>query len=528
MNSTDAQQSLKQRVLLAISAGALLAGPGCGGNTSSDPNESQQRGSRDTSSTDDTGTSNAGTGGTDGGTTVASASNGGTSNEGTSKGGTSVAVATSEGAGGTSSGGTSSGGTSSGGTSSGGTSSGGATVAGTFSVSTSGGGTSSGGTIGFDTTSLGGGTFSSTTTDSVSASTTRGDLACSSPESLRDFCLTTEAMENQARNGFGQIPMDPPRSDEEVAGGYDANGCMRQDWVATGCCNTGLEPGTRAGDECCYIACDDGCCGRPLVLGGLAITAPAVSRSDWVTLRSDSLGDAHEAVAAAVLAESWQTAALAEHASVASFARFALQLLALGAPHELVRDAQLAALDEIDHARRCFDIASRLSGRLIGPGRLSEAGASVETELAEVVVATIHEGCVGETLAAALATEQARVAEVPEVRDTLLKIAADEARHAELAWRFVAWALQRSDARVRRLADAAFREALGRSERPLDRPRLGIDRAALHAWGQLAPEESDALTRQTFASVVAPAARQLLASGAPDRAESTPVPAFPA
>lgn len=517
MNSTDTQQSLKQRLLLAISAGALLAGPGCGGNTSSEPNESQQRGSRDTSSTEGSGATTEGTGGTDAGPTVTTASHGGPSS-----GGASAAVTSSE----------SAGGTSSGGTASGGPSSGGATVAGGFSVSTSGGGSSSGGAIGFDTSgggaSNGGATFSSTTTDGVSASTTRGDLACSSPEFLHDFCLTTEAMENQARYGFGQIPMDPPRSDEEVAAGYDANGCMRQDWVATGCCNSGLEPGTRAGNECCYIACDDGCCGRPLVLGGVAITAPAVSRGDWVTLSLDSLGGAHETVAAAALAESWQTAALAEHASVASFARFALQLLALGAPHELVRDAQLAALDEIDHARRCFDIASRLSGRLIGPGRLSEAAANVETDLAEVVVATIHEGCVGETLAAALASEQARVAEVPEVRDTLLKIAADEARHAELAWRFVAWALQRSDPRVRRLADAAFREALARSQRPFEEPKGGIDRAALHAWGQLSLEESAALTRQTLGSVVGPAARQLLASVAPGRPESAAARSFPA
>jgi len=444
MNSTDTQQSLKHRVLLAISAGALLAAPGCGGNTSSEPDEAQQRGSRDTSST----------------------AGGGTSGDAAASGGTA-------------SGGTASGGTASGGTASGGT---------------------------------------------ASEVTSGGAPMCSIGS--REFCLTTEVMEAQARYGFGQIPRDPPRTDAEVAAGYDANGCMRNDWVATSCCNPGLEPGTRVGDQCCYTACEAGCCGRPLVLAGQAITAPAVFRGDWVSRTLGVLEAAHPTAAAATLAASWQAAALAEHASVASFARFTLQLLALGAPHELVRDAQLAALDEIDHAKRCFEIASRLSGRLIGPGELSQAGAGLETDWAEVVVATIHEGCVGETLAAALASEQARVASVPEVRDSLLKIAADEARHAELAWRFVAWALQRRDERVCRLAAAAFGEALARLERPRDFAPLAIDRAELHAWGQLSPEESEAVTRQTAACVVGPAAHQLLASVAPGRPQPPAVSAF--
>ena len=56
--------------------------------------------------------------------------------------------------------------------------------------------------------------------------------------------------------------------------------------------------------------------------------------------------------------KAWTTAARAEHASVASFARFTLQLLHLGAPADLVADAQQAALDEVRHARLCFGVAS--------------------------------------------------------------------------------------------------------------------------------------------------------------------------
>lgn len=64
----------------------------------------------------------------------------------------------------------------------------------------------------------------------------------------------------------------------------------------------------------------------------------------------------HARVADAVV-KAWTTAARAEHASVASFARFTLQLLHLGAPADLVADAQQAGLDEVRHARLCFGVA---------------------------------------------------------------------------------------------------------------------------------------------------------------------------
>ena len=59
------------------------------------------------------------------------------------------------------------------------------------------------------------------------------------------------------------------------------------------------------------------------------------------------------------LAMHWEAAATAEHASVAAFARHSMQLMALAAPMQLIRDAHEAALDEIRHARLSFALASR-------------------------------------------------------------------------------------------------------------------------------------------------------------------------
>ncbi len=165
----------------------------------------------------------------------------------------------------------------------------------------------------------------------------------------------------------------------------------------------------------------------------------------------------------AALAEAWTTAALFEHASVASFSRFSLELLAAGAPGELLELAHRAALDEIRHARPCFALAAAYAGEELAPGpfplgREVRIGAS----LLEIAVSTVEEGCIGETVAAVLAAEQLSRATDPAVRAALAQIAEDEARHAELAWRTAAWAVRAGGSEVRAAVERGLLSALAR------------------------------------------------------------------
>jgi hypothetical protein len=160
-----------------------------------------------------------------------------------------------------------------------------------------------------------------------------------------------------------------------------------------------------------------------------------------------------------------------EHASIAAFARFSLQLLALGAPRELVAAAAEAMADETRHAERCFELASRYGGRDLGPGALDVQGALGAVELLEIVDLVVAEGCIGETAAALEARWAADAATEPLVREVLLGIADDEARHAVLAWKFVAWAAARDPrvaARVTAHIEAAKREQAQRSRSARD------------------------------------------------------------
>lgn len=143
------------------------------------------------------------------------------------------------------------------------------------------------------------------------------------------------------------------------------------------------------------------------------------------------------------LAAHWRRVALAEHASVASFARFVVQLQAVGAPPQLVLDALQAAGDEVRHARVAFGLAARFAGAPVEPGPLATRdGFEGVTNLAAAVRDAFLEGCVAETLSAHEIELAAEACEAPELRRAMLSIAADERRHAALAWRFVAWAVE--------------------------------------------------------------------------------------
>jgi hypothetical protein len=144
----------------------------------------------------------------------------------------------------------------------------------------------------------------------------------------------------------------------------------------------------------------------------------------------------------AALADYFSRAALLEHASVAAFARFALELLHFGAPLELVSGAHRAMGEELEHARLCFALASRYGGKAVGPGALDVSGCLDHLSLADAVRSAVREGCVGETVAAVQAAEAFEHARDGEVKAALERIRRDEWEHAQLSFRFVRWALE--------------------------------------------------------------------------------------
>jgi hypothetical protein len=199
---------------------------------------------------------------------------------------------------------------------------------------------------------------------------------------------------------------------------------------------------------CCYKTPRALCGGgRPLrAEGDELVVARPIAREDWLAELPATVHDAS-------LAARFLVDAAAEHASVASFARVSLQLLALGAPPALIEAVHRAALDEIEHARLCYALAERRGAPRVGPGPLAVDRAPFATSMASFVRDTFLDGCVAETLAAI----DLRTREGDEVeRSAFERMADDEERHAELAWRMLAWAI-RSDPSAR----TELRRAIG-------------------------------------------------------------------
>lgn len=259
--------------------------------------------------------------------------------------------------------------------------------------------------------------------------------------------------------------------------------------------------------------------GRPFLVAGHERLADAIARSDWgVADLPTSLGQEEltEEERAAV-AKAWTRVGLMEHASVAAFARFALQLLQLGAPPDLLDAAHQAMADETRHARLCFGLAQKFDGAPHGPGALPTSDALTDSELRNIVLTAVLEGCIGETVAAVEAAEAAEHCASPELSELLRSIAEDERRHAELAWQFVAWVLASADDAlqddVRRLFEHEANNASTTSQRQLtDSERV------LAAHGHLPHSFRRTLRARVLEEVVLPSARLLLSRPRSDAA----------
>jgi hypothetical protein len=203
-----------------------------------------------------------------------------------------------------------------------------------------------------------------------------------------------------------------------------------------------------------------------------------------------------------VLAEHWQRAALMEHASVAAFARFGLELLALGAPSDLLLECARAMTDEAIHAELCFGLATRYGKRAVGPGPLSMESALDDVTLESAVRNALLEGCIGETLAAAEAQAACEHASDPVVRVVLERIAADETRHAALAFRFVTWALGRGDASI---AEVVRRTLSEHHDANADASTAAASDAALLEAGVLPEHHRADVRRYAYETIVRPA-----------------------
>jgi hypothetical protein len=155
--------------------------------------------------------------------------------------------------------------------------------------------------------------------------------------------------------------------------------------------------------------------------------------------------------------------------------------------------------------------------RLTGP--LPMEGALLDLELEPIVVLCFREGCVGETVAALEARVARDHATDPEIQHVLDRIAPDEEKHAELAWKFILWALRENPTMTRallerelnRLADELSNLAPSTAT-DLSNPEHGV----------LAASQRSNVRRAALRNIILPCAEALL--GAMGSSDAQPQP----
>jgi rubrerythrin len=157
-----------------------------------------------------------------------------------------------------------------------------------------------------------------------------------------------------------------------------------------------------------------------------------------------------------------------ERASVISFELLAEELRDHGAPAELIERCRRAAADEVRHARVMARLAHQ-HGQAPAHPRFERAPAT--RDLVALAIENAIEGCVRETWAALEAAHQARHAADHDLRRAMTTIAAEEARHAELAHDLDAWLASRLDAAARARVAEARAQAIAKLEHDAGRSR---------------------------------------------------------
>ena len=208
------------------------------------------------------------------------------------------------------------------------------------------------------------------------------------------------------------------------------------------------------------------------------------------------------------IASAWLSAALDEHASIAAFSRFSLHLIALGAPPQLLGAAHQAALDELEHTKLCFAVYEVYAGEPAAPSPLHLPRDLLGPLTPEAIVgAAVAEGCVGETIAAHEAGQLAERCEIEALQMVLKQIAQDEQKHAELAWRFVTWALSKYGRSVRDAVVDAFAATCVADDQVYS---MHTEEIAHIAHGVATPKLKSTLRAAAIAEVIAPLREALL------------------
>lgn len=217
----------------------------------------------------------------------------------------------------------------------------------------------------------------------------------------------------------------------------------------------------------------------------------------------------------------WGRRMIEEHHSSAVWARLLPQLIAAGAPMDFKMAALKASLDELHHATLCGEVLRALGAEPAVETTLETRPLPEHRDCGpreRLLRNVLFVGCMAETLAVALTSEERQLATPPLLCAVLDQIHADETNHGRYGWLFLAHQLPQLDAAGRERVAAYVPVALAHLERdlfektPAQPPPDEALQAELAALGVSENNAARTLFTQTVEQVIVP---QLEAYGLP-------------
>lgn len=207
------------------------------------------------------------------------------------------------------------------------------------------------------------------------------------------------------------------------------------------------------------------------------------------------------------LAETWRRRSAAEYLAVSTFSILAIDLVAAGAPADVLSHCVRAQLDEIRHAELAIRMVEIYGGKRIEPvAGMSRLPDSPETpKLHQAVANTLLVSCVSETYATTVLLATRDQTTDPVAHAVLTSIYSDEVMHARLGWSYLRFGIEKGGQGVIDAAAAMVPRAVKGVATVVERERpVGEVTEAVRRHGLMTPAEERVVFSQCVREVLVP------------------------
>jgi hypothetical protein len=207
------------------------------------------------------------------------------------------------------------------------------------------------------------------------------------------------------------------------------------------------------------------------------------------------------------LAETWKRRAAAEYLAVSTFSVLAIDMVAAGAPADVLSHCVRSQLDEIRHAELAIRMVEIYGGKRIQPpsGMSNLPDKPGTDKLHQAAANTLLVSCVSETYATTVLTATRDLTTDPVALAVLTSIYSDEVMHARLGWSYVRYAIDQGGQGVIDAAAAMVPRALRGVANVIERERpIGEVTEAVRAHGLMTPAEERVIYSRCVREVLVP------------------------